>query len=132
MPRRYALVLPALVLVYFAVSQHPIVAEHRYQSLRSTLFGGITQPRHRDWIDRAVGRTPTSRLVWTGNTDKFTIWENEFFNRSVGTIYTTGPAVPGGLAQTPVDGQTAGPAILAAPTARSSARDTSSRTRRSS
>ena len=99
-PRRYALVLPALVLVYFAVSQHPIVAEHRYRAAQH-LFGGITNA-HRDWIDRAVGRTADVGLVWTGRTDKFTVWENEFFNRNVGTIYTTGPAVPGGLAQTPV------------------------------
>ncbi len=99
-PRRYVLVLPALVLVYFAVSQHPIVAEHRFRAAQH-LFGGITNP-HRDWIDRAVGRSGDVGIVWTGTSDKFTVWENEFFNRSVGTIYTTGPAVPGGLAQTPL------------------------------
>jgi hypothetical protein len=41
-------------------------------------------------------------VVWTGHTDKFTIWENEFFNRSVGAIYATGPPLPGDLAETPV------------------------------
>jgi hypothetical protein len=41
-------------------------------------------------------------VVWTGNTDKFTIWENEIFNRSVGTIYRTGAPLPGDLAETPV------------------------------
>ncbi len=41
-------------------------------------------------------------MLWTGDSDKFAVWENEFFNRSVGTIYTTSAAVPGGLAQTPV------------------------------
>lgn len=99
-PRRYALVLPGLVLVYFAVSQHPIVAEHRFRSAQH-LFGGISS-QQRDWIDRAVGSDADVSLVWTGNSDKFTVWENELFNRSVGRIYTTGPAVPGGLAQTPV------------------------------
>jgi hypothetical protein len=99
-PRRYALVLPALVLVYFAVSQHPIVSQHRFRSAQH-LFGGITA-KHRDWIDRAVGSDADVSLVWTGTSDKFTVWENELFNRSVGDVYTTGPAVPGGLAQTPV------------------------------
>jgi hypothetical protein len=99
-PRRYAVSLPALVLVFFAVSQHPVVAEHRFRAAQH-LFGGITN-EHRDWIDRAVGRSADVSLVWTGNSDKFTVWQNEFFNRSVGKVYTTGPAVPGGLAQTPL------------------------------
>jgi hypothetical protein len=99
-PRRYALVLPALVLVYFAVSHHPVIAEHRYRSLQH-LFGGI-RVAHPDWIDRAVGRDANVSMVFTGVSDKFSVWENEFFNRSVGTVYTTGPAVPGGLAQVPL------------------------------
>ena len=52
-------------------------------------------PLHRDWIDRTVGSNAKVAAVWTGNTDKFTIWENEFFNRSVGTVYATGPPLPG-------------------------------------
>jgi len=99
-PRRYALVLPALVLVYFAVSQAAIQAKHRHESLES-LFGGITNP-HRNWIDRAVGSSAKVAVVWTGHTDKFTIWENEFFNRSVGAVYATGPSLPGDLPETKV------------------------------
>ncbi len=99
-PKRYALALPVLVLVYFTVSQHPIVAEHRFRAAQH-LYGGITN-EHRDWIDRAVGRDADVAVVWTGNSDKFTVWQNELFNRSVGTVYTTGPTVPGGLAQTPL------------------------------
>ena len=98
-PRRYALVLPGLVLAYFAISHHPVIAEHRYRAAQH-LFGGITA-ESRDWIDRAVGSDAEVSMVWTGNSDKFTVWENEFFNRSVGPIFTTGPAVPGGMAQTP-------------------------------
>jgi Dolichyl-phosphate-mannose-protein mannosyltransferase len=101
-PRRYALVLPVLVLVYFAVSQASIESKHREQSLEA-LFGGISSPPlHLDWIDRKVGAGAKVAAVWTGNTDKHTIWENELFNRSVGTIYRTGEELPGGLAQTPV------------------------------
>ncbi len=101
-PRRYAMVLPVLVLVYFAVSQASIQAKHQHQSLES-LFGGISSPPlHLDWIDRKVGSGAKVAVVWTGNTDKFTIWENEIFNRSLGTVYTTGPPLPGDLAETPV------------------------------
>ena len=99
-PRRYALLLPGLVLVYFAVSQQPIVDQHRFRSAQH-LFGGITT-EYRDWVDRVVGRNADVSFLWTGSSDKFTVWQNEFFSRSVGDIYTTGPAVPGGLAQTPV------------------------------
>jgi hypothetical protein len=99
-PKRFALVLPALVLVYFALSHYPIVVEHRFRSAEH-LFGGIT--RDRDWVDRALASPAADvAFLWTGTSDKFAVWENEFFNRSVGTIYTTGPAVPGGLAQTPL------------------------------
>ncbi len=101
-PRRYALVLPVLVLVYFAVSQASIEAKYHFESLES-LFGGISSPPlHRDWIDRKVGSGANVAAVWTGNTDKFTIWENEIFNRSVGTIYRTGAPLPGDLPETPV------------------------------
>ena len=99
-PRRYALALPALVLVYFAVSQYPIVDQHRYRSAQH-LFGGIAM-EHRDWIDRSVGRDEDVAFLWTGTASEFTIWENEIFSRTIGDIYTTGPAVAGGLAQTPV------------------------------
>ena len=99
-PRRYLIALPLLVLVYFAVSQASITAKHQHQSLES-LLGGIVNP-NRDWIDRAVGSGANVAVVWTGHTDKFTIWENEFFNRSVGTIYATGPPLPGDLAETEV------------------------------
>src|SRR5581483_10313737 len=99
-PRRFALVLPALVLVYFAVSQAAIQAKHQFESQES-LFGGITNP-NRDWIDRAVGSNSKVAVVWTGHTDKFTVWENEFFNRSVGAVYATGPSLPGDLPETKV------------------------------
>jgi hypothetical protein len=97
-PRRYALALPVIVLAYFAVSQHPIIAEHRFRSAQH-LYGGIENP-NRDWIDRAVGRGADVSVIWTGLTDKFTVWQNEFFNRSVGAVYTTGAELPGGLPRT--------------------------------
>lgn len=99
-PRRFGLVLPALVLAYFAVSQKPVAGKHRTASL-GALFAGITNP-HRDWIDRAVGRDADVVAIWSGNTDRYALWENEIFSRSVGTIYDLGSRFSGGLAETPV------------------------------
>jgi hypothetical protein len=101
-PRRWGFVLPLVVVVYFAVSQASIQSKHHQQSLES-LFGGISSPPlPRNWIDRKVGSNAKVAAIWTGNTDKFTIWENEIFNRSVGTVYATGPPLPGDLPETPV------------------------------
>lgn len=99
-PQRLALVLPVLVLAYFAVSQKPIEGKLRTASVGS-LFAGITAP-HRDWVDRTVGRDADVVAIWSGNTDRYSIWENEFFNRSVGAVYDTAGPLSGGLPETAV------------------------------
>ena len=71
-------------------------------------------------------------LLWTRHADEFAVWENEFFNRSVGDVYTTGPAVPGGLAQTPVVDRPAAPASARARRKPRARRRTCSPTHRSS
>jgi hypothetical protein len=99
-PRRLALVLPLAVLCYFAVSQKPIEGKFRAASIGS-LFAGITVPDV-DWIDKEAGHDGNVAAIWSGNTDRLSIWENEFFNRSVGTVYRTGAPLEGDLAETPV------------------------------
>jgi len=54
-PRRYALVLPALVLAYFAVSEASIQAKHQHQSLESLCAHG--------YFVAAVGLTPKQYSV---------------------------------------------------------------------
>jgi hypothetical protein len=97
-PRRFALVLPVLVLAYFAFEQHPIeTGPHSVrQASLGSLFVGDANP-NRDWIDRAVGHDANVLALWSGTTSAFTIWENEFFNRSVGQIYDLNGPLPGGL-----------------------------------
>jgi len=94
-PRQYALVLPLLVFVYFAVSARPIESRTSFAS-RGALFQGIRSLRA-DWIDRRVGRHADVAAVWTGQPDVHVLWESEFFNRSVGSVYDVGAAIPGGL-----------------------------------
>lgn len=100
-PRRYAALLPVLVVAYFAAAQQPIessVHGIRWASLGSLFQGQTTGVR--DWIDRRVGRDADVAALWSGNTSVFVIWQNEFFNRSVGSVYNLGPATPGGLVET--------------------------------
>jgi Dolichyl-phosphate-mannose-protein mannosyltransferase len=101
-PRRYLLALPAVVLAYFAVATQPIQAgpHGMEQAAAGALFDGIRRDQ-RDWIDQAVG-DGTVAVLWTGKTNRFTVLQNEFFNRSVGPVYTLGGPMPGGLPETVV------------------------------
>jgi hypothetical protein len=99
-PRRYALILPVLVFVYFGVSQKPLEGKYRQTSILD-LFQGITAS-HPDWVDRAVGRDAQVTLIWSGNTDKYSVWLNEFFNRSVRHFYYTSSPLAGDLPEKPL------------------------------
>ena len=102
-PRRFAVALPAFVAVAFlgvSISTNDNVHGFRHAALGS-LFVGIGNPQ-RDWIDRAVGPAADVTAVWTGSSDRYTIWLNEFFSRSVGRVLYTGEPLPGPLAQSPV------------------------------
>jgi hypothetical protein len=99
LPRRLALVAPAVVLLYLAAANSPVVGKIHQTSTESR-YGGIQAPQ-RDWIDRAVGTTkPRVAAIWTSATgvNFVSLWDNEFFNRSVGPVYNLhGP--PDGLPQ---------------------------------
>lgn len=103
-PRRFALTLPLLVLGYFALALRPIDAGPHGIRIASAgaVFTGITNP-HRDWIDRAVPDGDEVAVLWTGRTDRFTVNQNEFFNRSVGPVYALERTTDGNLPETRVD-----------------------------
>ena len=99
-PRRYAVVLPLMVLAYYVVVFRPIWAGPHgvKQASAGALFQGI-RGTPRDWIDRAVPKGKEVDVLWTGRADRFTVNLNEFFNRRVGDIlYTTAPT-PGGIGE---------------------------------
>jgi hypothetical protein len=105
LPRRFALALPAAVLLYFALA-FPAIQLARPNGLEQAsigaLFMGIwAEPRN--WIDRAVPDGAEVAMVWTGRTDRFTVNLNEFFSKSVGPIYVTDRGVPGSLPETRVE-----------------------------
>ena len=93
-PVRLALVLPFLVFVSFAVVQWQIDGgPHGAGALSTAALAAGTGGEESDWIDLAVGTDAQVTVVWTGKTSLYTVWENEFFNRSVGVVYnlTTPP-----------------------------------------
>lgn len=100
-PRRFAWTLPALVLTSFcAVAWYAADGRHSFREASlGSLWAGI-RVEHPDWIDRAAGRDAQVSLVWSGTTDAHTIWSNEFFNRSIQTVYNLGQGSPGGLPET--------------------------------
>jgi hypothetical protein len=102
-PARYALVLPGLVLALYAVSL-PAIENGRHgvrMASLGALFQGITTGRP-DWVDREVGRDAEVAFLWSGRLDAFTLWQNEFFNRSIGPVYELANPLGGGLPSTAV------------------------------
>jgi Dolichyl-phosphate-mannose-protein mannosyltransferase len=102
-PRRWALVLPLVVLAYYAAVFHPIWAgKHGVkQASAGALFQGI-RGVPRGWIDAALPEDARAAVLWTGRADRFTVNQNEFFNRAVGDVYYTRDPTPGGVGETEV------------------------------
>jgi hypothetical protein len=40
-----------------------------------------------NWVDEALGSSQNAVVLWSGRSDPHVVWENEFFNRSVGSVY---------------------------------------------
>jgi hypothetical protein len=104
-PARHALVLPVTVLVLYAVALQPIEANPHggvQHASAGALYGGTSKP-DRDWIDARLGHDGRVALLYDSRTmDKFTVWTNEFFNRSVRTVYDLADPSPGALPETKV------------------------------
>ncbi len=108
-PRRVLPALPLLLVGWFAVATASVLngVHGVHNASVGSLWAGIKND-HPDWIDRAVGPGAEVAAVNTGNIAAYAIWENEFFNRSVGPVYDLQGPLPGGLpsAQAVVDRQT--------------------------
>jgi hypothetical protein len=116
LPRRYALVLPALVAVYFVATA--VVVENGRHGIHKTTVGdswaGTHLPRP-DWIDRLVGRNAQVSFLWDGGPGGFPVWEDEFFNRSVRNVYDVNDAQrPDPLPEIPVSRAPNGRLVTAA------------------
>lgn len=95
-PARYAIAFPALVLVFFVVVGRP-VQRQMYEHTLGSLQLGMTLGQDREWIDDLVGHDADVPVVWSGLSELHGVWQNEFFNRSVGRVYDLGVPPPGNL-----------------------------------
>jgi hypothetical protein len=104
-PRPKVLVLPALVAVWFVGTAY--VVENGLHGIHKTTVGSLwagTHMLHPNWIDRAVGPNADVAVLWTGSLPSaYPVYENEFFSRSVRTVYDVdGAARPDPLPETDV------------------------------
>ena len=103
-PRRFALVLPLLVLGLWVAAVRPIwFGKHGLERASlGYLFQGIRNA-DRDWVDRTLPDGAQAAFLWTGRTDRLTVNQTEFFNRAVGPVYYLQSPTPGGLPEKQVN-----------------------------
>jgi hypothetical protein len=97
LPRRAASVaLPAAVALFLIGSSYSVFGSIRDHS-QATL--GLTSPSNPSWIDRRIGPGSKAAFIFGATPDPLgeaqVMWQTEFWNRSVGPVYTLGPADPG-------------------------------------
>lgn len=102
-PARWAIALPAAVLVYYAVTLAPIENGRHGVRMASlgALFEGITTG-NRNWVDDRTRGDERVAFLWSGQAKAFSLWQNEFFSRSVGPVYELAVPLGGGLPATEV------------------------------
>lgn len=102
-PARLAMLVPLAVLLWFGVVATSVWSGPRgfVQAGAGALFQGI-RGVPRDWIDTTLPDGAMAGMVWTGITDRFTVNQNEFFNRALGPVYYIGGPTPGNLPETEV------------------------------
>jgi glycosyltransferase involved in cell wall biosynthesis len=103
---RFAYVLPVVVLAWFLFTTERVeFFDHGFPKASvGALFQGQTAA-HRDWVDRAVGHDADVAFLYSGThptEQPLTLWENEFFNRSVGPVYDLRGRSMGNLPETKV------------------------------
>jgi hypothetical protein len=108
LPRRYAPMLPVVVAVGFLLTWLPVeLWTHSFPRLASSAYAQGVGAKEKSWIDRAVGRNAHVGVIFAGGND-LSVFENEFWNRSIDRVYGLGARLPGDLPeiQTSVDAAT--------------------------
>ena len=101
LPRRYAPVLPVLVALGFLATWLPVEQwQHSFPRLSKSAYAQGIAAR-KSWIDRAVGQNADVAVLWSGG-NRYGVWQNEFWNRSIRRVYSLGSTMSGGLPATVV------------------------------
>jgi hypothetical protein len=99
LPRRLAiLLLPAGVAAFLVLSSYSVFGAIRDHSRATLAQTGASDP---SWIDREIGSGSEAAFLYGGTADLVSeaqvMWQTEFWNRSVATIFRLGPSEPGPL-----------------------------------
>jgi len=89
-PRRAALVvLPVAVAVFLALSSHSVVGSTEGMALAARNEPAVTDP---SWVDHRIGRNARAAFLITSDfsVDPHPMWQTEFWNRSVKSVYNFG------------------------------------------
>jgi len=97
LPSRYRIVVPGLVLVYLLTVT--AFSAREWHKVSAGFRSAIARPDP-DWVDRTVPEGAEVAFVYTAEGSPLTVWETEFWNRSVGPVYYTGEPTPGALPET--------------------------------
>lgn len=102
-PARHAVAVPIVVIALLVVASRPVWSGPQgfVAAGKGALFQGI-RGVERNWVDVRVPEGDEVVALWTGRADRFTVNQNEFFNRRVGRVLYTGEPTPGGIGETKV------------------------------
>jgi hypothetical protein len=102
-PARHAVAAPLVVIGLLVVASRPVWSGPQgfVAAGKGALFQGI-RGVERSWVDAEVPERDEVVALWTGRADRFTVNQNEFFNRRVGRVLYTGDPTPGGIGETRV------------------------------
>ena len=92
--RRSYLVVAVVAVFLLATG----AAVDRRTDKASTAAIAISSPQN--WIDAAVGSDAAVSVVFMGGADPMRVWQAEFFNRSIGDVYSLNAPLAGGLPDT--------------------------------
>ena len=83
---RFAWALAAVVFAYYGVIELRPIQRRILAASHDAIAAGITV--RKDWVDRRVGPSTDVALLVNGGFIALPYWENQFFNRSVRSVFT--------------------------------------------
>ncbi len=102
LPRRWVPVLPVVVALGFVFTWLPVeLWKHGFPQLSQSAYAQGIGVRDPSWIDARAGRSAQVAVLWSGG-NEVTVWQAEFWNRSVDRVYDLGAALPGDMPSTRV------------------------------
>jgi hypothetical protein len=101
LPRSFArFALPSGVALFLALSSYAVFDSVRDHSRATELLTGATDP---SWVDDEIGHDAEAAALYGATNDlqgeAQILWQTEFWNRSVGTVYRLGPPEPAPVAE---------------------------------